>query len=100
MSRLSPNTRVGGSSVASAYNLAMISGPMPHASPIVIAIGKCSRLGILFHFHERISNGSFAPKPAGFCYQRQGLLAQDSQDRYTSFHLSQDFKGLCSQHIA
>src|SRR5690349_2152682 len=75
----SPITSVGGNDSASAYNFAMISGPIPHASPIVIASGICSRLGILFHFHKRLSYGSRAAEPASFCHQRQRLFTQESE---------------------
>src|SRR4030095_14067030 len=85
----SPITRVGGNDSASAYNFAMISGPMPHASPIVIAIGKCSKLGILFHFHKRVSNGSRTAKPTSLCHKRQRLFTQESHDGYPRFHLAQ-----------
>src|SRR5689334_18394084 len=93
----SPITSVGGNDSASAYNFAMISGPIPHASPMVIASGICSRLGILFHFHKRLSHGSRAAEPASFCHQRQRLFTQESQDGYPCLHLAQDFEGLRSQ---
>src|SRR6266498_3907576 len=95
----SPNTKVGGNGVVSAYNFAMISGPIPHGSPIVIAIGKCSKLGILFHFHKSVCNHLWAPEAASLCNQRQRLIAQESHDRYPRFHLAKDFEGLRSQSL-
>src|SRR5687768_12310083 len=95
----SPITKVGGSDSASTYNFAMISGPMPHASPIVIAIGKCSKLDILFNSHKRVSHGSLAAKPASLCNERQRLFTQESHDGYPCFNLAQDFKGLRSQNL-
>src|SRR5689334_20302275 len=84
----SPMTRVAGKDSASAYSFAMISGPMPHASPIVMAIGKSSRLGILFHLHKSVANGSWTAEPASLGYQRQRLFSKDTQDRDPRFHLA------------
>src|SRR5690349_12355146 len=95
----SPMTRAAGNDSASANNFTMISGPMPHASPIVIAIGKSSRLGILFHFHQSIPNGSLAAEPASLGYQRQRLFSQKSHNGYPGFHLTQDFERLGIQRI-
>src|SRR5512141_506159 len=95
----SPMTRVGGNDSASAYNLAMISGPMPQASPIVIAMGKSFRLDIGFYFHQCVSHGSRAAKAASLCHQRERLCTEDSHGGDTRFHLAQDFESVYSQRI-
>src|SRR5690349_13499780 len=96
----SPNTKVGGSGAGSLYSLAMISGPIPHGSPMVIASGTSSSLGILFNFHQCISHRCGAAKAASLCDQRQGTFTQESHDGNACLHLAKDFEGLRSQSSA
>src|SRR5215207_3073623 len=81
MSPLSPKTSVGGKRSVSAYSMAMISGPIPHGSPIVIAIGKASRSDILFHLPKCISQGGLAAEAARLGHQWQRSFPQQSHDR-------------------
>src|SRR5689334_12880710 len=95
----SPSTKVGGNGAASTNNLTMISGPIPQPSPMVIAIGKCSQLDILFYFHKCACDGSLAAKATSFCHQWKRVLPKDSHNGNACFHFAQDFKGLRPQGI-
>src|SRR5690349_3700902 len=86
----SPTTSIGGNGVASIYNFAMISGPIPAGSPIVIAIGNSSNSGIVFHLIQCIGQGSLASEAARLGHQRQREFTQDAHYRDSGFDFAED----------